>query len=97
MTLRIPAETIQSVRSLSRSHPLEDVAYACPRCFGFDGNLQFQATIWATIYTDGTDRDESDCEWDDTSAAQCECGWTGTVSETSEAAEQLVSVACSDE
>lgn len=66
-----------------------EVEYACPKCFAFDGDLQFRATIWATIYTDGTDRDESDCEWGEHSKARCACGWTGIVAEACRSWEAL--------
>lgn len=60
-----------------RENCLQDMA--CPEC-GQRGPLRIAATIVATVFDDGTDRDESDCEWDGKSRCSCEdCGHEGTV------------------
>ena len=51
----------------------------CPSC-GRGDSLDIAATLWVRLTPDGTDADASrvgDHEWDNSSAATCECGWSG--------------------
>lgn len=58
-------------------HILEDIA--CPSC-GHRESFRIEAQILALVFDDGTERDESDCDWADDSYCQCcECGFRGTV------------------
>lgn len=53
----------------------------CPNC-GQRDKLKITSTIVAEVYDSGTDRDESDCEWEDNSQCVCpECGKEGTVND----------------
>lgn len=49
---------------------------ACSTCGARDG-FRIQATITALVFDDGTDRDESDCEYDEDSRCDCDCGESG--------------------
>jgi hypothetical protein len=52
---------------------------ACPKC-GQRNKLRITATIIAIVSDDGTDRDWSDCEWENNSPCECcSCSHSGTV------------------
>ena len=57
---------------------------ACPKC-GQRTSLRITSVVIATVFDNGTDRDESDCEWDSKSACRCNgagtCGFEGTVAD----------------
>jgi DNA-directed RNA polymerase subunit RPC12/RpoP len=58
---------------------LQDMA--CPEC-GSRAMFRITSTIVAEVCDSGTDRDESDCEWDGKSDCRCgECDHSGTVDE----------------
>lgn len=51
----------------------------CPAC-GEDDEMSVAVTIMAALREDGTDA-EGDHEWDDDSACECGCGWSGKVAD----------------
>lgn len=52
---------------------------ACPSCQR-DDRLKVVARVWATLFPEGTEIDDSDHEWDDHSTCACgACGWKGFV------------------
>ena len=71
-----------SVRSNHNMH--------CPQC-GSDSDLTVEAMVYvkARLYSDGTDNEGGDTEWDDKSGVRCGvCGWSGTVGQASKALEK---------
>lgn len=51
------------------------------QCVECDGDtLEVEVKVMARLYTDGTDIDGGDHEWDEQSKCYCiDCGWTGLV------------------
>jgi hypothetical protein len=61
--------------AMRKKNCLEDIA--CPEC-GNREMFRIQATIIAEVCDEGTDRDESDCEYDEKSSCECtECQFHG--------------------
>jgi len=54
--------------------------YKCPSCKRDDG-LHVVAFVRVALLPDGCDTTDSDVEWEDSSPADCECGWSGKVSD----------------
>ena len=53
--------------------------YLCPPC-NKGGDLAIYATVRASLLPDEMDH-HRDTEWEDSSAAECGCGWMGKVRE----------------
>jgi hypothetical protein len=53
--------------------------YYCPHCKSSE-SIKIRVEKWASLFSDGTDTDEGDTEWDHNSSAMCgECDWEGVV------------------
>ena len=69
-----PEEALQKFPELVKGQVMENFLedLLCPNCGEREG-ISILGTCWAEIHEDGTDRDNSDFEWDENSPAKCHC------------------------